>query len=126
MISVDCSHSLAIKDKLLIFVADKLGALPILKSDKFFLESFDEFSIDKHKVISAIEEFLDSVNLRENFQIVPKGDDIKIEPIDGEGMKTKLEKLSESGQNPFFECTHCGFMTMYEEELRTHRLIHYI
>ena len=37
MITVDCSDALAIKDKLLVYVADKLEALPILKSDKFIL-----------------------------------------------------------------------------------------
>ena len=126
MIAVDCSHALAIKDKLLIHVADKLEALPILKSNKFFLDSIDNSKIDKIDVIDAIEEFLESTDLRKNFQIIPKGDDIKIEPLDGTNMKEKLEKILETDSNPFFECTHCGFMTKYKEELRTHRLIHYI
>jgi len=127
MITVDCSNALAIKDKLLVYVADKLEALPILKSDKFILDSIDDTqTIDKLDVISAIEEFLESTNLKENFQIIPKVDDIKIEPLEGKEMKEKLEKISKPNSNPFFECAHCGFMTMYEEELRTHRLIHYI
>jgi len=126
MITVDCSHALAIKDKLIVHVADKLEALPILKSDKFVLDPIDGNAIEKMDVISAIEEFLESVDLRENFQIIPKKDDIKITPLDGKDMKEKLEKISESKENPFFECTHCGFMTQYESELRTHRLIHYI
>ena len=58
MITVDCSDALAIKNKLLVHVADKLKALPILKSDKFLLESLDETqSIDKLDVVSAIVEF---------------------------------------------------------------------
>ena len=127
MITVDCSDALAIKDKLLVYVADKLEALPILKNEKFMLDVLDDSqTIDKMNVISAIEEFLESVNLKENFQITPKGDDIKIEPLDGADMKEKLDKISDTDRNPFFECTHCGFMTRYEEELRTHRLIHYI
>ena len=77
-------------------------------------------------MVSAIVEFLESVNLKENFQIIPKGDKIKIEPLDGIDMKEKLDTISDKNKNPFLECTHCGFMTMYEEELRTHRLIHYI
>lgn len=125
MISVDCSHALAIKDKLLVSVADKLEALPILKSEKFFLEPIEK-SIDKLDVITAIEEFLESVNLRKNFQIIPKGDNIKIEPLDGADMKENLERISSNDKSPFFECTHCGFMTRYEQELKTHRLIHYI
>ena len=40
MITVDCSNALAIKDKLLVYVADKLEALPILKSGKFILDSW--------------------------------------------------------------------------------------
>ena len=126
MITVDCSYALAIKDKMLVHVADKLKALPILKSDKFLLDSLDDSTIDKLDVISAIEEFLESSDLRKNFQIIPKGNDIKIEPLDGADMKEKLDKVSDTDRNPFFECTHCGFMTRYEEELRTHRLIHYI
>ena len=126
MISIDCSHALSIKDNLLVFVADKLEALPILKSDQFYLDSVDNAEIDKIDVISAIEEFLDSVDLRKSFHIVPKGDTIVIEPLDDASMKEKLEDISDVDKNPFFSCTHCGFMTMYEEELKTHRFIHYI
>jgi len=127
MITVDCSNALTIKDKLLVYVADKLEALPILKNEKFLLDALDDSqTIDKINVVSAIEEFLESVNLKENFQIIPKEDDIKIEPLDGKDMKEKLDKMSTKKKEMFFECTHCGFMTKYEEELNTHRLIHYI
>ena len=73
MISVDCSYALSIKDQLLVYVADKLEVLPILKSDKFYLDSIDDKKIDKTDVISAIEEFLDSVDLRKNFPNHSKG-----------------------------------------------------
>ena len=127
MITVDCSNALAIKDKLLVYVADKLKVLPILKSDKFLLTPIDEFQdINKSNVLSAITEFLESVNLHENFQIIPKGDNIIIKPLDGKEMKKNLEKLQENKPKLFFECTHCGFMTKYETEMKTHRLIHYI
>ena len=126
MIVVDCSHALAIRDKLLVHVADKLKALPILKSDKFLLNPLDDSTIDKLDVISAIEEFLESSDLRKNFQIISNGDSLIVEPLDGADMKEKLEKVSKTDSNPFFECTHCGFITLYEEELQTHRLIHYI
>jgi len=127
MITVDCSDALSIKDKLLVYVADKLDALPILKNENFLLDSLDDSqTVDKMNVISAIEEFLESVNLKEKFQITPKGNDIKIESLDGADMKGNSDKVSDTYRNPFFECTHCGFMTRYEEELRTHMLIHYI
>ena len=126
MITVDCSYALAIKDKLLVHVADSLKALPILNHDKFLLDSLDDAKIDKLDVIKAIEGFLESANLRKNFQIIPKGNTIRVELLDGADMKENLDKISDVNRNPFFECTHCGFMTQYEEELRTHRLIHYI
>jgi len=127
MITVDCKNALAIKDKLLVHVADKLEALPILKSEKFILTPIDDSqNIDKSLVLSAITEFLESANLSENFQVIPKGDDIIIEPFEGKEIKEKLAKIGEKKKDLFFECTHCGFMTQYEVELRTHKLIHYI
>lgn len=126
MICIDCKNALAIKEKLLVFVSDKLEVTPILKSDKFFLTSIDDVEIEKSKVLDAISEFLKSVDLEEFFQVIPKGDDIKIEPLEGKDMKEKLAKLAEQKKDMFFECTHCGFLTLYEEEWRTHKLIHYI
>ena len=126
MICIDCKNALALKEKLLVFVSDKLEVTPILKSDKFFLTAIDDSEIDKSKALSAISEFLKSVDLKDYFQVIPKGDDIKIEPLERNDMKEKLAKLSEQKKELFFECTHCGFLTLYEEEWRTHRLIHYI
>lgn len=127
MITIDCKNALAIKEKLLVHVADKLEVLPILKSKKFLLTPIDDSqNIDKSLVISAITEFLESVNLSENFQIIPKDDEIHIEPLEGKEMKEKLAKLGVKQKDLFFECTHCGFMAQYEVEWRTHKLIHYI
>jgi len=126
MICIDCKSALALKEKLLVFVSDKLEVTPILKSDKFFLTTIDDSEIDKSKVLSAISEFLKSVELEEYFQVIPKGDDIKIEPLEGKDMKEKLASLAEQKKELFFECTHCGFLTLYEEEWRTHKLIHYL
>lgn len=126
MISVDCSNALPIKDQILVHVADKLEALPILKNDKFVLDPLDDAQkIDKLDVISAIAEFLESVDLKDNFQIIPKGDDIKLEPF-GDDLKEKLEKISTANQDSFFECTHCGFITQYETEWKAHKVIHYL
>ena len=67
MMTVDCSNALAIKDKLLVYVADKLVVLPILKSGKFILDSIDDTqTIDKLDIISVIEEFLESANLKDH------------------------------------------------------------
>lgn len=126
MISIDCKNALAIKEKLLVFVSDRLEVVPILKSEKIFLTKIDDSEIEKSQVLSAIKEFLKSVELEEFFQVIPKGDDIKIEPLEGKDMKEKLAKLAETKKDLFFECTHCGFMTLYEEEWRAHKLIHYL
>ena len=126
MISVDCKNALAIKEKLLVFVSDRLEVIPILKSEKIFLTKMDDSEIEKSQVLSAINEFLKSVELEEFFQVIPKGDDIEIQPLEGKDMKERLAKLAETKKDLFFECTHCGFMTLYEEEWRTHKLIHYL
>lgn len=126
MITVDCSNALSIKDQILEYVADKLEALPILKKDKFVLDPLnDDQEIDKLDVVSAIAEFLESVDLKDNFQIIPKGDDIQLEPI-GDDLKEKLEKISTANKESFFECTHCGFITQYETEWKAHKIIHYL
>ena len=126
MIRIDCKNALALKDKLLEYVADKLEVIPILKSEKFFLTTIDDSKIDKPEVLLAIKEFLKSVELDGFFQVLPKGDEIKIKPLEGKDMKEKLAKLGQKRKDLFFECTHCGFMTLYEVEWRNHKLIHYI
>lgn len=126
MISIDCKNALAIKEKLLVYVSDKLEVVPILKSDKFLITTIDDSEIERSEVISAIKEFFKSVELDGFFQVIAKGDDIKIEPIEGKNMKEKLASITEEKKEIFYECTHCGFVTLYEEELRTHKLIHYI
>ncbi|MCE9651653.1 MAG: C2H2-type zinc finger protein [Nitrosarchaeum sp.] len=127
MITIDCSRTLAIKDQLLVYVADKLEVLPILQSDKFTLtQIYDAQIINKSDVLSAIIEFLESVNLKNSFQIIPKVDNIIIDPLEGKDMKENLEKLGGNNKDLFFECTHCGFLTQYEGELKTHKLIHYV
>lgn len=126
MISIDCKNALAIKEKLLVYVSDKLAVVPILKSEKIFLTKMDDSDIEKSQVLSAIKEFLKSLDIEDFFQVIPKGEDIQIKPLEGKDMKEKLAKLSETKKDLFFECTHCGFLTLYEEEWRAHKLIHYL
>ena len=123
MITVDCSNVKPLKDKLLIHVADRLGVLPILKSDKFVLTTLDESqTIEKSSVLAAIEDFLELKKLKEDIQIISKGNNIIMEPLDGKEIKDNPKQKKEL----FFACAHCGFMTRYEPEWRTHQLIHYI
>lgn len=126
MISIDCKNALAIKEKLLVFVSDKLEAIPILQSERIFLTKMDDSEIEKSQVLSAINEFLKSVELEEFFQVLSNGDNIKVQPLERKDMKEKLSKLAGTRKDLFFECIHCGFVTLYEEEWRAHKLIHYL
>lgn len=124
MITVDCSKVPPMKHPLLTYVADSLGVIPILKSEKFILTPIeDKQRIRVSEVISAIEKFLKSVNQNKNFKIIHDEDLIKIEILDGNVL---LEDKSKTRKELFFECTHCGFMTQYETEWRNHKMIHYI
>ena len=131
MITVDCSDALQIKDKLLIYVADKLKVLPILKNEKFMLASIeDSYEIEKSSVIFAIREFLESEKLEKIINVIEmeKENIINVKPFEGKKITEEeiKENWSKNSKQLFFECTHCGFITQYESELKTHRLIHYI
>lgn len=123
MITVDCKNVKSLKHKLSVYVADRLGVLPVLKSDKFILIPLDDSqSIEKSAVLTAIEEFLESKKLKEDIQVIPKDEHIVIRPFDGK----EIKEFAEPRKELFFECTHCGFMTQYEIEWKNHKLIHYI
>ena len=123
MITIDCREIKPLQQDLLVFVADKIHALPVLKSDGFALSSIDnDDTLDQDKVINAIGDFLNSVEMTKDFEISNDGDSIKIRSISDKVITAKTQEQPEI----FFECTHCGYITAYEEELRTHRLIHYI
>ena len=75
----------------------------------------------KAKIFRIFKE--ESKNLQEKVKVISKKNDniIIIECLD-----RKKEIKEEQKKELFFECTYCGFMTQYEVELRTHKLIHYI
>ena len=124
MITIDCSKAQSIKDKLLVPVADQLGAMPILKSDKFILTSLDDSkTIEKSAALASVLEFIKSKNLQEKVKAIQKKNDNALIIIEYSDRK---KKIKEPKKELFFECTHCGFITQYEVELRTHKLIHYI
>ncbi len=56
MITIDCKDILSIKNELLVYVADKVEAIPTLKHHQFTLSAFDDDEIiDITSVISAIK-----------------------------------------------------------------------
>ena len=123
MLTIDCKDVVSIKNELLVYVADPMAAIPTLKHDQFTLSALDDDDIiDSSAVISAIKEFLDSIDQGNNFAVISNNNMINITSISGK----IIEDDAAESQNDMFSCTHCGFVTMYEVELNAHMRIHYL
>ena len=124
MLTIDCKDVISIKNELLIYVADQMAAIPTLKNNQFTLSSLDDDDddVDSVAVISAIKEYLNSIDQGNNFAVISNHDMIHITSISG---KT-IEPDSTESKNDMFSCTHCGFVTLYEAELNVHMRIHYL
>ena len=123
MLTIDCKDVLSIKNELLVFVADKVAAIPTLKHHQFTLSTFDDDKIvDVTIVISAIKEYLDSIDESNNFAVISSNDVINITSISGK----IIERDEPPHQSEMFSCTHCGFVTRYQVELHVHMRIHYL
>ena len=123
MLTIDCKEVLSIKNELLVYVSDQVAAIPTLKHHQFTLSSFDDNEIiDISVVISAIKEFLDSIDEGSNFAVISNNDIINITSISGK----VIEKTTVESEHELFSCTHCGFVTQYQVELNVHMRIHYI
>ena len=122
MITIDCKDVLSIKNELIIYVSDQAAAIPTLNHHQFSLSTFDDDEvIDTNRVITSIKEFLDSIGEGHNFAVISKNEIIIIKSITG-----KIIERDAVPQSDMFSCTHCGFVTRYEVELKTHMLIHYL
>ncbi len=123
MITIDCKDVISIKNELLVYVADEMAAIPTLKHDQFTLSALDDDDIiDINKVVSAIKEFLNSIDQGGNFAVISNHNAIKIKSLSGNILESDIAEV----QNNLLSCTHCGFVTQYEVELNTHMRIHYI
>ncbi len=123
MLTIDCKDILSIKSDLLVFVADKVAAIPTLKHHQFTLSTLDDDEIiDIASVISAIKEYLDSIDEGNNFAVISSNETISITSISGK----IIERDDTVQQSDMFSCTHCGFVTRYEVELNVHMRIHYL
>jgi hypothetical protein len=123
MLTIDCKDILSIKNDLLVFVADKVAAIPTLKHHQFTLSTFDDDEIiDIASVISAIKEYLNSIDEGNNFAVISSNETISITSISGK----IIERDDTVQQSEMFSCTHCGFVTRYEVELNVHMRIHYL
>lgn len=122
MLTIDCKDVLSIKNELLVYVADKVAAIPTLKHHQFTLSTFDDADvIDVDLVISAIKEYLDSIDEGKNFAVISSNSKINITSISG-----RIIERESIEQSEMFSCSHCGFVTRYQVELNTHMRIHYL
>jgi len=123
MLTIDCRDILSVRNELLVYVADKVEAIPTLKNQQFTLSTLDDRdNIDSNAVILAIKEYLVSIGEGQNFAVISNNDLINITSISG---KT-IEKTTNLSQDGMFSCTHCGFITQYQTELNVHMRIHYL
>lgn len=120
MITVNCRDIKSIKNELLVYVSDQIGAIPTLKTHDFTLSPIDDEEIKSKEVIAVIKEFLESIGEGRNFAVIGRDDVILVKSISGKTIER--DSLPES----MFSCPHCGFLTQYEEEYHNHVKIHYL
>ena len=122
MLTVDCADVTSIQNELVVYVADKVEAIPTLKNHQFTLSTLDDGFIDVELVISAIKEYFDFIEESSNFAVISNNDLIYIKSVSGK----VLQRESKSQQSQLFSCTHCGFVTQYQVELTVHMRMHYL
>ena len=117
MLTIDCKDVSSVQNELLVYVADKVEAIPTLKHHQFTLSNLDDDDIlDVELVISAIKEYFDSINQGSNFAVISNNDFINITSVNGK----VLQNESKPQEVNMFSCTHCGFITQYQVELNVH------
>ena len=123
MLTIDCKDVSSVQNELLVYVADRVEAIPTLKHHQFTLSTLDDDDVlDIEVVISAIKEYFDSINEGPNFAVISKNEFISITSVNGK----VLESNSKSQDGNMFSCTDCGFITQYQVELNVHMRIHYL
>ena len=122
MLTVDCADVTSIQNELVVYVADKVEAIPTLKNHQFTLSTLDDEIIDVELVISAIKEYFDFINEGSNFAVISNKEIIHIKSVTGQ----VLQRESEPQQSQLFSCTHCGFVTQFQVELNVHMRMHYL
>ncbi len=122
MITVDCRDIESIKDELLVYVSDNIGAIPAIKLHEFMLSPIEDNDvIDTKEVITAIKEFLESIGEGRNFAVISREDVILVKSIYGKTIERETKNLTS-----MYSCSHCGFVTQYEVEYNNHIKIHYL
>ena len=123
MLTIDCKDVSSVQNELLVYVADKVEAIPTLKNHQFTLSTLDDDDVlEIESVISAIREYFDSINEGSNFAVISNKDFINIKSVHGK----VLQRESQTTESQMFSCSHCGFVTQYQVELNVHMRIHYL
>ena len=122
MITVDCREVESIKHELLVYVSDQVAAIPALKTHEFMLSPIeDHLRIDISEVVTAIKEFLESIDEARHFAVLSRDELVMIKSISG-----KTIEREQTASTQMFSCPHCGFVTQYEVEFNNHKKIHYL
>ena len=123
MLTIECKDVSSVQNELLVYVADKVEAIPTLKHHQFTLSTLDDDdTLDVELVISAIKEYFDSIDEGSNFAVISNNEFINITSVNGK----VLQSESKTQEGNMFSCTHCGFITQYQVELNVHMRIHYL
>ena len=113
MITIDCREVEQIKNELLVYVSDQIGAIPALKLHEFMLSPIEDGDV--------IKEFLESIGEGRNFAVISREEVILIKSIYGKA----IERASMPPAQ-MFSCSHCGYVTQYEVDYNNHVKIHYL
>ncbi|MDI1495247.1 MAG: Zinc finger C2H2-type domain-containing protein [Cenarchaeum symbiont of Oopsacas minuta] len=124
VIDIDCRDIKPIMRDLLVYVSDQAEAIPTIKSHGFALEPFGEKKINSVLVVDYIKEYLNSVGEGKKYAVIAQNESITISSVSGEPMKGT--DVKEKPSEDLFSCTHCGYVTRFETDLNSHRVIHYL
>ena len=71
MLTIDCRDVVSMRNELLVYVADQMAAIPTLKHNQFTLSALDDDDvIDANEAVSAIKEYLNSIDQGGNFAVI--------------------------------------------------------
>ena len=93
MITVNCNDVFPIQHKLLVYVADQIGAISTIKHHEFILSPIEYEKIDKEKVITSIKEYLDHIGEGNNFRVIINSNTILIKSINGKKINSVIQHV---------------------------------
>lgn len=95
MLTVDCSDVIPIKHDLMIFVADKVKAVPSAKIREFTLSPIEEEKINEQMVIKSIQDYLSFIKEVDKFNVISENSIIFIKSKDGNKINRDVPRITE-------------------------------